>query len=119
MSRQLRRLQERGETALSDGVPLGLATGPSRYDRVYHARVPYRHRVPWSGFNDLRKEVRGSRRPANEVKLGSDRSTTVSCGGGRGGQWIFNEENGGSKRWSEPSGRQESRRVDPQLCFNR
>jgi hypothetical protein len=43
--------------------------------------VPYRHRVPWSGFNDLRKEVSGSRRLANEVKRGSDRSATASCGG--------------------------------------
>jgi hypothetical protein len=79
----------------------------------------YRHRAPWSGFNDLRKEVSGSRRLASEVKRRSDRSRNASYSRDRGGGGSSDEEKGGSKRWSEPSGRQERRRVDPQLCFSR
>jgi hypothetical protein len=61
----------------------------------------YRHRVPWSAFNDLQEEVSEARQVANEAKRGADRLTTASYGGGRGSGGASDEDEGGSKRWSE------------------
>jgi hypothetical protein len=68
----------------------GLATGLSRYARVYHARVPtppfdradYQlPPVPSSVFNDLSEEVSETRRLANEAKREAHRLAPPYCGG--------------------------------------
>jgi hypothetical protein len=82
--------QEGGETASSDGVPLGLASCPSRYGRVDY--LLYHHRVPWSVFDYFREEVSEAHRVAKEAKRRVDRLTTASCGGGRGGGGASDED---------------------------
>jgi hypothetical protein len=68
-----------------DEISLSLTPSPSRYGRVYSARFPiapivkyhlYRHRVLWSVFNKLKKEVVKAIWLATDAKRGVDRSTT-------------------------------------------
>jgi hypothetical protein len=62
----------------------------------------YCNRLPWSVFNDLREEVSEAGQVADEAKRRVDRLTTASCGGSLEGGGASEEEESGSKVWSEP-----------------